>query len=321
MSDVSTEIEAIAYSEQGPTAVQGDLAALLHPVEERLFFEQYWNEKALYIPGTLNKFAGLFDRETFDRGAYHCADLKVGFTDEKGWPGHFNIKPEQIPEMFASGKTVCASVINPGNPILTAFLNRISNNFAVAGGFFFNSYLSPDGAGFGLHLDHHPVSILQIEGQKRWWFSPKPGLKEVATNVSFPKDRDVLKLPWVTVARPREEDLCEVVLNPGDVLYLPRGTWHRAQAIGSSLGLTLAMESLTPLDLIQRALAPHLSNNVEFRSQVPGYWRRSFQDKIPAELERIFESTLNEIRTTLGSMTASDLYRVWEQVQTGRRGR
>jgi len=298
-------------------AARGDLRSLLSPVEEVVFFEQYWNQKALYIPGTPDKFAGLFDRAAFDRAVHSCADLRVGFTDANGWPGHFNIKPEQVLEMLAVGKTVCASVVDPGNPRLTAFLRAFAKHFAVAGNFFFNSYLSPDGGGFGLHLDHHPVSILQIEGQKRWWYSPQPGLREVVTNVSFPRDREVLKLPWVTVARPREEDLCEVVLSPGDVLYMPKGTWHRAQAIGGSLGLTLAMESVLPLELIQGALAPYL-NKVELRSQVPGYWLPSFQNGMPSELERIFDSALSEIRGALSAMSASDLYDIWRQLQTAR---
>jgi ribosomal protein L16 Arg81 hydroxylase len=311
-----TETAATALEIRSP-ASQGDLEALFHPVQEQVFFEEYWNRKALYIPGKPEKFAGLFDRAAFDRAVHNCVDLKVGFTDENGWPDHFNVKPEQVTEMLADGKTVCASLIDPQNPVLTAFLNRIARHFAVAGKFFFNSYLSPDGAGFGLHLDHHPVSILQIEGQKRWWYSPEPGLKEVITNVSFPRDRDALKLPWVTVAKPREQDLCEVVLNPGDVLYMPKGTWHRAQAIGGSLGLTLAMESVVPLELIQAALLTHM-NKVEFRSQVPGYWWRSVQNGMPPELERTLEAALRELRATVNSLTPADLYAVWRQVQAAR---
>lgn len=295
----------------------GDLEAFIAPVPVKDFFEQYWNRRALFIPGYPEKFEGLFDRVAFDRAVHSCVDLKVGYTDERGWPGHFNIKPHQVPEMLEAGKTICASMIDPGNPVLTAFLQRISQDFAAAGRFFFNSYLSPDGAGFGLHLDHHPVSIMQIEGRKRWWYSPEPGLKEVVTNVSFPKDRDVLKLPWVTVSRPQEEDLCEAVLNPGDVLYMPKGTWHRAAAEGGSLGLTLAMESVLPLELIQGALAPHLTR-AELRSQLPGFPRESVTGGLPRELEQRFEAALAELRSALDSITASDLYNLWRQVQAAR---
>jgi len=303
---------------QTPSALEGDLTAFLHPVEEEEFFSRYWNRRALYIPGTPEKFAGLFDRPAFDQAVHTCGDLKVGFTDEKGWPGHFNIKPEQIPEMLASGKTVCASIVNPGNPVLTRFLRGIGERFAVAGGFFFNSYLSPDRAGFGLHLDHHPVSIMQIEGRKRWWYSRAPGLKDVVTNVSFPRDRDTLKLPWVTVSRPRPEDLCEVILNPGDILYMPKGTWHQAEAIGSSLGLTLAMESVVPLELIQAALLPHL-NDIALRSQAPGVRAASVQDGMPAELEEVFDQALGKLRAVLRSLTVDDLYGIWCKVREARR--
>jgi len=279
-----------------------------------VFFEQYWNKKALYLSGAEDKFVGLFDRTAFDLAIHTCADLKVGFTDEKGWPGHFNIKPEQIEESLAEGKTVCASVVDPGNPALTAFLQRIRSQFAVAGRFFFNAYLSPNGGGFGLHLDHHPVSILQIEGKKRWWYSPEPALRQVVTNISFPENRDVLKLPWTTVERPREEDLYEVVLTPGDLLYLPKGTWHRAQAIGGSLGVTLALESMPPLELIQAALLPHLSSP-ELRSQLPGYWAASMEGGMPAEFGDLLASALVELRARVSSISVSQLCEIWNEIQ------
>jgi ribosomal protein L16 Arg81 hydroxylase len=257
----------------------------------------------------------LFDQAAFYRGAPDCFDLKVGYTDERGWPAHFNIKPSQIKEMLDSGKTVCASAINTGNPILTSFLDRVGKQFALLGRFFFNSYLSPDGAGFGLHLDHHPVMILQIEGRKRWWYSPEPALREVLSNISFPHGRDVLQLPWVTITRPAEASLREVILNPGDILYMPKGTWHRAQAIGGSLGLTLAMESASPLDLLQHALGPHL-NRIELRNALPGYWEQSIQDQMPAELKAAFDCALSSLRSALNSVTPEELFRLWRQAQT-----
>ncbi len=296
------------------SAFSGELAAVLCPFNPQLFFEAYWNKKALYIPGHPGKFAGLFNRDAFLRAAQYCADLKVGYTDENGWPAHFNIRPDQIQEMLAKGKTVCASVVDPDEPVLTTFLNEYKKSFRVAGKFFFNSYLSPDGAGFGLHLDHHPVSILQVEGQKRWWYSSEPGLKQVISNVSFPTGRDVLKLPWVTVHRPTEESLCEAVLSPGDVLYLPKGCWHRAQAIGHSLGLTLAMESMSLLELIQAALLPKL-NTVAFRNALPGYPTSDIGPAIGSELEELFASGLESLRAVIDGVSPAELYAAWTEME------
>jgi hypothetical protein len=292
----------------------GSLEHLLAPEVPAHFFERHWNQKALYQPGQADKFSGLFSEAAFRRALPHCADLKVGFTGEDGWPSHFTIGPEKVDAMLAGGKTVCAGVIDSRDRALTSFLAEFRKHFAVAGRFYFNAYLSPDGGGFGLHLDDHPVCILQIEGQKRWWYSQEPALPAVLSNIAFPKQLDTLKLPWVTVTRPREQDLTEVVLSPGDILYLPKGCWHRAQAIDGSLALTLAMESISPFRLVQYALGPRL-DTIDFRSALPGYWSQSLNDGIPAELDAAFVAALDEMRKVLDSMTTATLYRAWGQLQ------
>lgn len=71
--------------------------------------------------------------------------------------------------------------------------------------------------GFGTHWDDHDVIVVQIEGSKRWKiFGPtrhKPMFRDVAT----PED-------------PPDNPVAELVLDPGDVLYLPRGWWHAVTA-------------------------------------------------------------------------------------------
>jgi ribosomal protein L16 Arg81 hydroxylase len=304
-----TQAETMPAQSEGPQI--GDLPHLLGSTTVKEFFESVWNKRALYLQGDSDKFRGLFDKAAFYRGLENCMDLKIGYTDERGWPAHQKIEPSQVAEMLASGKTICASSIEGGNDNLKEFLGRIRKPFALLGHFIFNAYLSPDGAGFGLHLDHHPVFILQIEGEKQWWYSPEPALKRVITNVSFPDAYDSLELPWTSVSRPAEESLRQVVLRPGDVLYLPKGSWHRAKAIGGSLGLTLAMESAAPLDLVQPALRPHL-NTIELRDSLPAFDRQSFDQEMPLELEEIFEGALEQLKSLLGAITARDLYNLWK---------
>jgi ribosomal protein L16 Arg81 hydroxylase len=290
----------------------GDLQHLLGSLSVAEFFADFWNRQAFYMPGHPHKFRGLFDEAAFHRGLGKCEHLKVGYTNEQGWPAHRVIAPAEVLEMLQQGKTVCASSIDLGDAILKDFLKLFRTSFAALGRFLFNSYLSPDGAGFGLHLDHHPVFILQIEGRKRWWYSREPALQRTLTNISFPDDRKVLKLPWVTVTRPPESSLCEVVLCPGDVLYLPKGSWHRAKAIGSSLALTLAMETISPMELVQAGLGPSL-NTVELRDPLPGFRRESFEGEMPEELNEIFGAALHQLRSSLASLTPKDLYELWKR--------
>jgi hypothetical protein len=61
------------------------------------------------------------------------------------------------------------------------------------------------------------------------------------------------------------------------------GTWRQAEAVGGLLGLTLAMESVSPLDLLQLALGPSFGR-VELRSRIPGYWDPSVESGLPEDL-------------------------------------
>ncbi|MFE9437028.1 cupin domain-containing protein [Streptomyces sp. NPDC006640] len=71
--------------------------------------------------------------------------------------------------------------------------------------------------GFGTHWDDHDVVVVQIEGAKRWrLFGPTRRV---------PLHRDV-----ADPEPPPDVPVAELVMEPGDVLYLPRGWWHAVTA-------------------------------------------------------------------------------------------
>ena len=86
-----------------------------------------------------------------------------------------------------------------------------------------NAYLTPPGAaGLARHRDTHDVIVLQVTGSKVW---------EI-------------------------DGLGEVVMDPGDVCYLPMGTPHAAAAQeGPSLHVTLGILRVTIGDLVRRVVA------------------------------------------------------------------
>ena len=82
-----------------------------------------------------------------------------------------------------------------------------------------NAYLTPANAqGFAPHSDDVDVFVLQLEGRKTWRvYPPGAGDQEVWPRISS-RDFEPRELPKPT----------EVHLEPGDLLYLPRGTIHAA---------------------------------------------------------------------------------------------
>lgn len=130
-----------------------------------------------------------------------------------------------------------------------------------------NAYITPpQNRGFDDHYDVHDVFVLQIEGTKRWiihepvhvdplrsqpWTDRRSAVAEAAQNPAY----------------------IDTVLEPGDVLYLPRGWLHAAQAQGEvSIHLTLGVHSWTrhtlAEHLAQAALAA-LYDDPEMRGSLP----------------------------------------------------
>jgi hypothetical protein len=108
-----------------------------------------------------------------------------------------------------------------------------------------NAYITPPNSqGFLPHYDDHDVLILQIEGAKTWHVYdslPVVPTHELRLRDLFAKD----DLPAPS----------DVILEAGDVLYLPRGRVHAAKAtLEPSIHLTLGIHPPSVLALISKAV-------------------------------------------------------------------
>lgn len=93
---------------------------------------------------------------------------------------------------------------------------------------------------FKAHFDGHNVLILQLQGRKRWWC--------YGQKVRFP-----LKGQTFSTLDDLPPPEWEGVLEPGDMLYIPRGDVHRAMVEGpQSLHLTVTMTPPTGADVLTR---------------------------------------------------------------------
>ncbi|MFE9221695.1 cupin domain-containing protein [Streptomyces lavendulae] len=113
--------------------------------------------------------------------------------------------------------------------------------------------------GFGTHWDDHDVVVCQVEGAKRWRiYGPT---REAPTW----RDTDTPQVP-------DGEPLADIVLNPGDTLYLPRGWWHAVTADQGtpSLHLTFGLTTQTGADFMTWVV-DQLRGDVRFRTDVPRF--------------------------------------------------
>jgi ribosomal protein L16 Arg81 hydroxylase len=295
----------------------GELGRLLAPVSPRRFLTRYWGRRPLYIPGTADKFAEL----GFDLSALlKAVELRVppGYLEVRFVDRHGRLTPGPIrPDDYrpADGITLQAFRICDRLERLASFCAGIKIGLSLPGSVTMTGYAVPAGMGFGTHFDCQPNFILQVEGTKRWRFSPRPAVAWPPMNVSHAARAAELKdrHPFLDVAYPPDErDFVDQLLSPGDVLFLPAGTWHQTESSDLSLSLTMTCIPSTTADLVEDTLRTSLSRREGWRSNVPPVLARDLRPgRLPAAVRRVFEARLAELRREVRSLRAEDLYASW----------
>ena len=158
-----------------------------------------------------------------------------------------------------------------------------------------NAYVTPASSrGFDPHYDVHDVFVIQIFGEKHW-------------TIHEPVHPDPLRdQPWTdhraaVAAKATGAPAIDETFRPGDVLYLPRGWIHSAQALGgTSIHLTIGVSALTRWDIVQRLVAAATSD-VALRGSLP----LGIDYTDAAALAPLIESTIASITSTLQSTTTA----------------
>ena len=309
------------------------LKSLLAPLDPLLFVEKYFGREPLYVKGTPDKFKTLFNRKRFDKAVKaafrksHVPSFRLSAVvrDLDGsWSVTEPIKPKEIPAALADGYTVCVNDITLGDEKLAALCLAIKSRMNFAGRVRFNCYLSPDASGTDTHFDTSVSTTLQIEGTKRWRYAERPAVPWPPSNAILQTDgARQWKLPWIgqqpweQLDEVRTEEFKEVILEPGDLLCLPAGTWHNARAIGHSLALNMAFSPISCISLLTRILQDVFDGDESWRGgPPPAYQDQPDGVQLPASVQNYFEARLQEVRSKLNTIDARGelVQRPWREL-------
>jgi len=170
-------------------------------------------------------------------------------------------------------------------------------------------YLSPvDGHAFPPHPDAQDVFILQIAGKKHWRVYQPPVLLPYKDEMRGKPNTSALS--YEELGAP----LLDMLLEPGDLLYMPRGYPHEAWPpkgeMSLHLTLTVPTHAYSMGKIVEAAIEDVLSENVDFRDAIPVQDVMWPQTRTP-EAEPQFESRLAELvsRVSLQSSLSKFLAR------------
>ncbi len=303
-----------------PTARRA-LETMVDPISLVNFFANHWGKKSLLAKGEAKRFSGLYDSKAWREGK-HVEKLFAASRAGDGRQVERPIGPSEIDSQLAAGNTICAEVSR--GPKLAAFLADFTSQLRIAGGqSFAKLYASNHQGGFTLHFDQFHVFVLQVEGRKRWRFESAPAVPHSVSAGSLdPAGAPVFAVPMsempVTaeglnpVSIPDISTFEEAVLHEGDMLYLPPGTWHVAEAVGHSVAVSVSPPRLPLAQLLLRTLEDQLLLQSQWRADVlapldgqpaPG---KTFDT-----IEHTFEQAISSLKVALDAVDRRVLHRAF----------
>ena len=148
-----------------------------------------------------------------------------------------DLDPAALTAALRDGATLIVDAVNELSPPLQQLCAGLSAEFAASSQA--NLYACwGETQGFDVHWDDHDVFVVQVDGRKQWALY---GPTETAPTRRGPAAQ----------ASPPQIEPELIVLEPGDVLYLPRGHWHAAVGKGGpTLHLTVGLTRKTGSDLL-----------------------------------------------------------------------
>ncbi|HEX2110709.1 MAG TPA: cupin domain-containing protein [Gaiellaceae bacterium] len=252
----------------------GALARCVEPLSAEEFLADWWEDRPLVVErGGKARFDDLLSVADLERlvtrGALrHPAFrlVKAGerisvrdYTVDVPWrPEAFakTLDVERVAAAFADGATIVVQGLHHWWHPLAVFCRALEAELdePVQA----NAYYTPrDSQGLPVHHDTHDVFVLQLAGEKRWL------VYEPAWELPLKEQR------YSSEMGAPGEPLHDVVLGPGDTLYLPRGWLHEAvTSVTDSLHLTVGVNVYTWADAVRAALT-ECEDEVAFRRSIP----------------------------------------------------
>jgi ribosomal protein L16 Arg81 hydroxylase len=263
---------------------QLDLSTFIHPTEVETFRRDYWLEQLFCRHGEPDRLAPLLAQpELASPAALVRSEHKaLRVIDTAGMPAM--VDREQALAQLSSGTMRTLTVIRAelGIPLLRDLLRRLWRQLRTPQiDVWCNVYYSQKGHGIQPHYDDHETFIVMLWGRKTFTIAPN-------WDVRFPVgSRNLDPTAWDGDGRPVDAE--EHDLEPGSVLVLPRGYWHRSLATEDALSVTLAFRSAPWMRLVLPELRRRLMQIED--------WRRPPKDLTsPVELARLLTSLADEIR-------------------------
>ena len=239
---------------------------LLAPITTETFLHATWEREVLHVSRTdRDHFGSLFGLDDLDRllsnTAFPTTNLNLAKDGTPIDAGEYAVgafvDATRVLSLHADGATIILRALEQWHRELGQLCRAATHEFGTRSQV--NVYATPPGnRSTPPHWDTHDLFILQIHGEKLWNLYENPDDPLPLESERFRGD--------VYKAGPLIQ---EVLLRPGDVLYLPRGTIHEPQADSYSIHVSLGIVPNRISDVMADVVRLAAANLDELRRAIP----------------------------------------------------
>jgi 50S ribosomal protein L16 3-hydroxylase len=261
------------------------LSDLLSPMPLENFLDSHWPKEPLFIEAQTGKLQALItspDLKSLEAlAAARSMKVRACLPDFDDEYSSIHLDPKDALKAYRNQMTLVFDSMHLQDPHINTALHNIRRDLGLVTGGEENNlcksrsivYATPKGAGTRMHFDANVNFILQLSGSKRWILAPN-------TSVMNPTERFTMGAPEMPKALEKQfhdvlpseipDDAIEVLMEPGTVLFVPRGYWHMTLAEEDSLSLNFTFSQPTFADVFTKSMQELLLTSPDWRELADG---------------------------------------------------
>jgi 50S ribosomal protein L16 3-hydroxylase len=288
---------------------------LLAGLTPREFMRRHWQRKPLLVRGAIPAFRPPLSRtDLFALAARDDVESRlVRNAGRSGWSlAHGPIARSTLPPLHRPGWTLLVQGVDLHDDDAHALLQQFRFVPDARLDDLMISWAS-DGGSVGAHVDSYDVFLLQASGRRRWRIAKR-----------FDATLDA-RAPLKVLRRFTAER--ELVLEPGDLLYLPPNWAHEGVAVGGdcmtcSIGMRAPQRGALAAELVQRMAESHddaaLYRDAGRRAATTPAAIPSALSQFAADAVRRLATRRGAVSRSLGEVLSEPKPRVWFEKRASR---
>jgi ribosomal protein L16 Arg81 hydroxylase len=288
---------------------QSLLAALLAPCPRERFLDEFWPSRAFVVHGDRARLPAILQ----DPALSSPAELAQRYV------GRLRFTHGGSERMVLVGDVSATSLLDMGLTVQFVDLDRcvpgvadFNRQFEAElglheGAVSLSAFASPHDDGLSCHFDAAELFSVQLHGGKDFHHARVEGLRDPCGGQFAPNGHafdDLYPQVGAGFPDPDRAEFSIARMQPGSVLFLPRGTWHYTEAADTSLSVSIVVDAPPALRCVLDQLRLLMLQDARWRQPIMG---GSGDGPREAETRRQFAQLLTLLPDLVAQLTPDDL--------------